>query len=236
MKKSFLKKIMIALTAFTGVFVMASCQSANQSDARIPTQQSSVQIVEQTIDGKNEKFADVVLCIENNTIYNIDQASFSYTVHFNDGTEEVVKDELTAKGETIVRHGARGYLAYRLKLTNTPYANAEKVTITEVKVVGFRSVWETYMPAFICAIVLASMSVLFFCIELFARKRSKAELKEMFAEHMASEITILGLVLIICLIPLIFSSWVTTVVLLSAFVASIVVNGLLTLIKMQAAE
>ncbi|MBQ0009131.1 MAG: hypothetical protein KBS97_02530 [Firmicutes bacterium] len=236
MKKSFLKKLMIALTAFTGVFVMASCQSGSKSDAKIPTQESSVKIVEQTIDGKLEKFADVVLCIDNNTIYNIDQASFSYIVHFNDGKEEVVENELTAKGETIVRHGVRGYLGYRLRLTDTEYAAAEKVTITKVEVVGFRSLWETYMPAFIAAIVLGSLSILFFAFELFGRKHSKEELKEMFKEHMASEFTILALVLVICLIPLIFSSWVTTVVLLGTFVVSILVNGLLTLLKMTTAK
>lgn len=234
MKKSFLKKIFVALTAFTGVFVMASCQSANQADAKIP--ESSVQIIEQKINDKEEKFADVVLGIDNNTIYNVDQASFSYVIEFNDGRTEVVTNELTAKGETIIRHGAKGYLAYRLRLTDTEYANASKVTITDVKIVGFRSLWETYMPAFIAAIILGSMSILFFAIELFARNRSKDELKEMFREHMFSEFAILGLVLVICLIPLIFSSWVTTVTLLGTFVASILVNGLLTLLKMTTAK
>lgn len=231
MKKSFFKKIMVALTAFTGIFVMASCQSTNQTDAKIP--ESSVQIVEQKINDQIEKFADVVLGIDNNTIYNIDQASFSYIIEFNDGRTEVVSNELTQKGQTVIRHGAKGYLAYRLRLTDTEYANASKVTITDVKVVGFRSAWETYMPAFIVSICLASLSVLFFGIELFRRGMTKESAKELFAEHIASEMTILGLVLIICLIPLIFSSWVTTVVLLGGFVSAILLAGILTFVRMR---
>ena len=88
----------------------------------------------------------------------------------------------------------------------------------------------------IVGICLASISILLFAIELFRKGLSKVELKEMFNAHIFSELTILGLVLVICLIPLIFSSWVTTVILLGAFVASILVAGLLTLIRMSTAK
>lgn len=232
MKKSILQKIMIAFAAFAGVFAMASCQSANQSDAKIPTQESSVRIVEEKVDGKTEKYADVILCIDNNTIYNIDQASFSYVIHFNDGTpDEVVENELTEKGAAILKHGVRGYLGYRLRLTNTDYANAEKITITKVDIVGFQSLWQTYIVPFIAMICVAGLSILFFAIELFRKGITKETAKEMFKEHLASEMTVLGLILIICFIPLIFSSWVTTVILLGGFVGALLVTGLLTLIK-----
>ena len=229
MKKSFLKKIMIAFTAFAGVFVMASCQTTDHN-ATVPTQYSSVEVYTNS-DGK--KVATVTLAVNNPTIYNTTEITFKYDAL--DATNNVIgSEEVTLP--VGIRHGVAGAFAYAYTAKEGEAENVAKVKITEAHISGYQTVWQTYMPAFICAIVLASMSVLFFAIELFARKRSKAELKEMFAEHMASEVTILGLVLIICLIPLIFSSWVTTVVLLGAFVASIVVNGLLTLIKMQSAE
>ena len=235
MKISFLKKIALAFTAFAGIFVMASCQSAGH-DAKFPTEQCSVSIVEETRDGKVGQYADVIIAIDNNTIYNINEIEYNYTVKFNDGRADIVVEH-EKYNDFVLRHGVKGYVGYRLAIPEkSEFAGASSVVINHIDATGYQSLWQTYLPAFIVGICLASISILLFAIELFRKGLSKVELKEMFNAHIFSELTILGLVLVICLIPLIFSSWVTTVILLGAFVASILGAGLLTLIRMSTAK
>lgn len=228
MKKSFLKKILIALIAFTGVFVMASCQTS-EHNASVPTEYCSVAVVEEA--GTANKIAVVTLAVKNPTIYNTSEITFKYQCE--DINHNKVGNEEQVVLKVGIRHGAAGAFSYTYQAKPGEADSVAFVKITEAHISEYKTLWQTYMAAFIAAICIAGLSILFFAIELFARGISKEEAREMFREHMASEFTVLGLVLIICLIPLIFSSWVTTVVLLGAFGASIVVAGLLTLLKMR---
>lgn len=229
MKKSLFKKIMIALTAFAGVFVMASCQTT-EHNATVPTQYSSVEVY---TDGAGKKVATVTLAVNNPTIYNTTEITFTYQAL--DATDVKVGEE-TVVLPVGIRHGAAGAFSYAYQAKEGEADNVTKVKITEAHISGYQTAWQTYMPAFIVAITLAALSVLFFGIELFRKGITKEQAKEMLSEHIASEMTILGLVLVICLIPLIFSSWVTTVILLGGFVGALVIAGLLTLIRMRFAK
>ena len=228
MKKSFLKKILIALTAFTGIFVMASCQTTDHN-AIVPSDKCLVDVYEK--DG--QKTAVVQIAVSNPTIYNTSELQFTYEAL--DANDVVLGSEIVTLPIGI-RHGAAGVFAYSYTAKPGEADNVKKVRITNSSVTAYQSLWQTYMPAFIVAICLASLSVLFFGIEMFRRGITKEMAKEMFAEHIASELTILGLVLIICLIPLIFSSWVTTVILLGGFGAAILLTGLLTLLRIRFAK
>lgn len=228
MKKSFLKKILLAFTAFTGIFVMASCQSTSH-DASVPSDKCLVEVYEK--DG--QKTAVVQIAVVNPTIYNTKGIQFTYeALDENDAVIGSEKVELPIG----IRHGAAGVFAYSYTAKPGEADNVKKVRITDSSITSYESLWSTYMPAFIVAITLAVLSVLFFGIELFRRGITREAAKAMFAEHIASEITVLGLVLVICLIPLIFSSWVTTVILLGGFASAIVASGLLTLIRMRYAK
>lgn len=229
MKKSFLKKIMIALTAFAGVFVMASCQTTEHK-ATVPTQYSSIEVY---TDQAGKKVATVTLAVNNPTIYNTTEITFTYEAL--DATDAKIGEE-TVVLPIGVRHGVSGAFSYAYQAKEGEADNVAKVRITEAHISGYQTAWQTYMPAFIVAITLAALSVLFFGIELFRRGITRESAKELFAEHLASEMTVLGLVLVICLIPLIFSSWVTTVILLGGFVGAVILAGLLTLIRMRFAK
>ena len=236
MKKSFFKKLMVALTAFGGMFVMASCQTTAQN-ANVPIEYCSVAVLEEpsaTVSGAKDKIAVVTLAVQNPTIYNTTEITFKYQTE--DVNHQAIGNEETVVLPIGIRHGVAGAFSYTYRAKAGEADDVQFVKITEAHISGYQTAWQTYMPAFIVAICLASLSVLFYGIEIFRKGLSKENAKEMFAEHLASEMTVLGLVLIICLIPLIFSSWVTTVVLLGGFVGAVVLSGLLTLIRIRFAK
>lgn len=229
--KSFLKKIIVAFTALTGIFVMASCQSV-EHNATVPNQYCSVAVVKE--EGTSNKVAVVTLAVQNPTIYNTKEITFKYQCE--DASHNPIGNEETVVLPVGVRHGVTGAFSYPYKAKPGEAEDVVFVKITESYISGYNTLWETYMPAFIVAISLAALSVLFYCIELFRRGITRATAKEMFKEHAAAELTVLGLVLIICLIPLIFSSWVTTIILLGGFIASILAAGLFTLVRISVAK
>lgn len=233
-KRSFLKKLLLAFTALGGVAAMASCQTTDHN-ANIPVEKCSVNVLT-TADGKTKQ-AQVVIAVQNPTIYNTKAVAFTYQCYDIEGKS--VGDPEVVNFDIGIRHGAAGYFGYTYNASveaNPEVAKVAKVAITEAHISDYYNLWETYMPAFIAMIVIAALSIGFFSFELFRPGHTKATLKELFAEHLASEFTVLGLVLIICLIPLIFSSWVTTVILLGGFGGSLLLTGLLTLIRINLAR
>ena len=235
-KRSFLKKLLLAFTALGGVMAMASCQTTDHN-ANIPVEKCNVGVLT-TADGKTKQ-AQVVIAVQNPTIYNTKQIEFTYECYNKDDTP-LYKEQV--KLDIGIRHGAAGYFGYTYNAAIDDTQQGQlvgqvtRVAITEAHISDYYNLWETYMPAFIVMIVIAALSLGFFSFELFRPGHTKATLKELFAEHLASEFTVLGLVLIICLIPLIFSSWVTSVILLGGFGGSLLLTGLLTLIRINLAR
>jgi len=230
MKKSFFKKLMITLAAFSGVFVMSSCQRADHS-ATIPVEHCEVTVFKDESTGK--KVATVTLAVNNPTIYNTKEITFKYEARDEYG---VVIGSDTVVLPIGIRHGVAGSFTYAYTAKDGEADQVRTVKITEAKISGYQTLWETYMASFLIAIILASLSIIFFGFELFRRGLSKQDLKDLFAQHMVSEFAILGLVLLICLIPLIFSSWVTTVILLGGFAASMLATGIMSLIRIRLAD
>jgi len=222
--KSKFGKFLLSLLCVGGIFGLTACQSAGHT-ATVPVDQCEVKIIrdEQT----DEKTAVVTLGINNNTIYNTSEITISYQCYSGDDKYEAVQTEKLPIG---IRHGAAGYLSYTVKVEKTSPVTGVKITKAEIT--GYQSLWDTYVVSFILMFIAVGVALVFFGVEIFAKGLTKEDVKEVFKERLGSTMFTLGLVLLICMIPLMFSSWVVTLILLGGFVGTILLSGVMTLIKM----
>lgn len=227
MKKGLLSKLAVGFVALFGVFAVASCEQANHS-ASVPTDKCEVKVVADASTGK--RTAVVTLGIANPTIYNIYQVELTYDCYELGSTTPIYTG--TDKVDVFVRHGVGGYLSYTLTENQYPGLSAvDSVRIRETTVSGYYSLWDTYMPGFVSMFVIVGIALVFVCVDLFRAGWTKELLKERMRERVASTAVILALVLLICLVPLLFSNWVTTLILVGGFVGFAVLAGILTLIR-----
>lgn len=222
MKHKF-SKFLLALLMLGGIG-LASCQKASHT-ASVPTNECQVKIVEDA--QTHKRTAVITLGLLNDTIYNVEQVSLTYNVY--NGNSVVLLDQKD-NVDIFVRHGVAGYLSYTYQVPNELVCDAVKITHTEVT--KYSSLFDTYMVPFIVMFVLAGFGIMFFAIDLFKGGITKEGVKELFREKMFSSLTIMALVVLICLIPLMFSSWVVTLILVGGFLGVSLVCGLLTLIRM----
>lgn len=225
-KNKLLSKITVGLMAVLGVFMVSSCEKTDHS-AFVPIDESSVKIFED--EGTHERTALVKIGIDNNTIYNVSAISMDYTIYDNSdtvlGTESV---EL----ELFVRHGIAGFVQYTVKITEPQYLTATKVVFNHIKVTKYQSLWQTYLLVFIIGILISFISIILFAVQLFNRGLTKEMMRDFIKEKLISLVVISALFLLICFVPLMLSNWVTTVILLGVVGSTVVVDGLLTLVKM----
>lgn len=224
-----LNKFLLSLVCLGGIFGMTACETA-EHNATIPADQCEVRIVEDSMTG--DKTAVVVLGIKNDTIYNINAVELHYAVYYEDapvpGLEHVVERvDLDFK----IRHGVRGYISYTVPVDAALDADYVKI-LKETHVIGYDSLWQTYMAPFIIAIVISGIALIFFAIEIFAKGLTKEDVQQMFKDKLASMLVTFGLLIIICLIPLMFSTWVVTLILLGGFIGTALLSGAMTLIKL----
>lgn len=226
MKNRF-KKLFLGLLLIAGVAGLSSCQSAERN-ATIPTTECEVRIVEDAHSGK--RTAVITLGIVNNTIYNVLEEQLTYTV-YNDDMPLPGYIDITETVKFPIRHGAQGYISYTYELP--PEApECDYVKITKTSISKYATLFQTYAVPFVIMFVFAGIAIVFFAIDLFRGGLTKESIKERFKERIASSVTIMALLLIIFLIPLMFSSWVTTLILVGGFVGTGVVCGLLTLLRL----
>jgi len=221
-------KILLSLLCLGGVLGMTGCQSADHT-AKVPTQECSVKIEVNAQTG--EKTGLVTLGIVNDTIYNMLETEITYQCYVG---ETPYESPIKATVSTPVRHGAAGYLVYTVEVEKSSLVTYVK--ITDTKVTKYQTLWQTYMVPFIIMFVVSGIALIFFAVEIFAKGLSKETVKEMFKARLASSLFTLGLILVICLIPLMFSSWVVTLILLGGFAGTLLLSGLMTLIRMAAAK
>lgn len=211
MKKHRFAKFLLSMLLLGGAFGLSACESADHN-ATVPTEQCEVRVIEDSV--THEKTAVVTLGIYNNTIYNVKQVEFTWKAYFND--VPVPGGEGTQKVDIFVRHGVAGYLSYTVKVEKGVTANYVKITSSRVS--GYYSFWETYVTPFVVMFILAGLALIFAAVDIFRNDISKEELKETLSEKLSLYLVIFGLTILICLIPLMFSNWVVTLILIGGFV------------------
>ncbi len=188
-------------------------------------------------DGVEVKRLRLVICVENPTIYNAVEFAIDYACYDEydnpiEGTPEEpgsVKDYRIPMG---VAHGVRGFVYSEFDT----FDNLGKVVLENAKCTKYLSVWDTYLAWWIIMICVVGVATIFYSANLFARGLTADDLKRMFAENVASSLVVLGLCLIIAIIPLIFSSWVVTVIILGGYVGFLVLSGGMTAIRLSLAK
>lgn len=232
MKISFFKKFALALTCFMGVFAMASCQSTDSSKAHFAYDAEYA-----VFTGDDSYTAKVVIGVENPTIYNINKFTIDCEIHGKNANGDEVIRHTTREESVLIGHGAAGYFGGDVFVskdearTQWGMTSVNKLKITNISNIKFLGVWETYMPWWIVCFVLLGLSTIAFAATIFKKNISIENAGKLFKAHIASSLTTLCLVLLICLIPLIFSGWVVTMLLLGTFVAHFIIAFLLCAIK-----
>ena len=167
---------------------------------------------------------------------NLEEISIDYKVldAYGDTIYDTETDPTSIDGgqpaAIYVRHGVGGYAPFEVKM-DVSLTNAEKIEIRSGKVTKFYSLWETYMAGFLLVIGLASFGVIFACFDIFRSGQTKQDLVNRLKERFAGVLVTLALVLLICLIPLMFANWVSTVILFGGFAAFLIICGILTAIR-----
>lgn len=229
MKSKSLKILLAGLLMGVGAFAMTACQTTEHT-AVVPTQECSVKILTEGDPTSPKKYAEVVIGVANPTVYNVKQIEITWQAY--DGLDPLGSPS-TDQLDVFVGHGVGGYVAYRLNVDPAgPYRTATSVTIKEARVTKYQTLFETYMAPFIISFVLVGFSLVFFAFEIFRGGLTKEYLANRMREKLASYLIILALCILICLIPLMFSSWVTTLILVGGFVASFVLCGVMALIRL----
>lgn len=238
MKKGFLKKLAICLSLGLGVMTLAACQSTNQTDAKIGVTEFNIV---QTSDGKYHAQGGIVLA--NNTIYNVKAWNVTYTLIEEEDKLLPSKEQKTIK-ETFydepgyVFHGQGGAIIIDKDLTGLYDDGYKPISLRCEGGVAtqFDNLWNSYLGWWIAAIVIVGVALIFFAAELFGKHLSKNQIVDLFKGHVASSCVFAMFMLIICLFPLIFGAWFSTIILLIALAGSFVGGGALALIAFAAAK
>ena len=226
--KKFWKRFLAILGFGVAVLSLSACQSSNRAESTIDTNGSYCSL---TYEADGTPHCIATICIKNNTIYNVKNYSITAVVIDEHKTE---LEPVTFVTEWGCAHGFSGYVTFApFRLENPAYKNATGVKIIDASPCSFQDVWETYMPWWIITITVFSIATLFYAFELFGAHHSKEEIIESFKGHMATMLVSMLIVFLICFIPLMFSSWVVSVILLGGFGAFAVVSGLLSFCKIK---
>jgi len=226
MKLNKLNKFLALCIAGLGVFFMTSCESAERN-AYVDLKQTTVTVYEeQPATGKSYALASIG--VVNNTIYNVYAIDLTYQMF--DAAKTQIGETTTVRTNCFIRHGVAGYLVFDQKFDTS--LGIKSIEIIEAKPSSYASLWQTYVVPFTIAIIAAVISTIVFGARLFVGGMTREDVKDLFRERLSSTLVTVALVLIICLIPLMFSNWVVTLILVGAVLSTILLSGLLTLIKM----
>lgn len=225
MKQSFWKKILVFCGLGIGCLGLCACQTTSKDTPVIDKDLSTFQVMTAE-DGK--KYPRIKLIVNNTTIYDTKEFKVDVLVTYNDETPQETKSYTSP---LIIGHGASGGILfsptsedYRLP-DNTKSISFEKFTPT------FFGVWETYLAWWIVAIVIVGISLIGNLIAVSKKNITIQDLRNIYASKLASSVSISIFILIICLFPLIFGSWVASLILLGALLSTVVVTGIVTWIR-----
>lgn len=228
MKKNIFTKIMAFFSIAFGAFALSSCQSVNAKEAVVIIEQPEVKIYVETTAAGSKRYGMSTVKVKNNTIYDVIDWTFTITVTDNDDVKKT-----TSSVEIMpIGHGAQGYITF---LEEIVY-NVQSVTIDSIVMNSYRNVWQTYLGWWIVGFVIIGVSLAFFSVELFSGHVTKEDATAMFKEHVASMSFAFLFAFVLCLFPLFFGSWVSSLILIGSMLASILVAGLLTWFKALASK
>ena len=240
MKIGFFKKVCAALLFAVGAFALAGCQTSDKN-VGLRILDSSYQIIEVqpvTPGAKVTKRLRLVMSIENPTIYNAVDFTISYRCYDTNDLPIPRTDNPHTSGSwenypinMIVGHGVNGVVYSEFDT----FDNLGRVEVYDGNY-RYQSVWETYFAWWISMFVIVGVAVLFYSVDLFARGLTAEELKQRFTDNVASSLVVLALLLIICIIPLIFSSWVVTLIILGGYVGFLLLSGAATAARIAIAN
>jgi len=229
MKKGFLKKILAAILLSFTVCGLASCQTADKT-ATIVVERSAVEIfTKESQPGK--KYFRTTVGVTNPTIYNVYGFEVYYQAYNSEGAKIGGEEEVYL--QIGVYHGQSGYVYYEGECASNLVS---QVKITRAGEATYASLWDSYVVPFVIAIICVAFAILFFAIDLFRKKLTFAEVRELLAAKIASSLIVLLLLAIICIIPLLFSSWVVTLIIVGAYLAFILLALALTGIRSLACK
>lgn len=239
MKIGFFKKVCAALLFAVGAFALAGCQTSDKNvGLRILDTSAQILKVKDPTSGRESKRLRLVLSIENPTIYNAVDFTISYRCY--DELDQPIPrtDNPHTSGSwenypinMIVGHGVNGVVYSEFDT----FDNLGRVEVYDGNY-RYQSVWETYFAWWISMFVIVGVAVLFYSVDLFARGLTAEELKQRFTDNVASSLVVLSLLLIICIIPLIFSSWVVTLIILGGYVGFLLLSGAATATRIAIAN
>ena len=230
------KKLIACFGIALAAFSLAGCQTTDKN-ATIRVEDSSYQIMTVQRDGVEVKRLRLVICVDNPTIYNaiefaIDYACFDAHGLPIIGTPDQPGVAIDYRIKMGVAHGVKGYVYSEFDT----FDNLASVKLANPKCTQYQTVWDTYLAWWVIMICIVGVATIFYSANLFARGLTAEDLKRMFADNVTSSLVVLGLCLIIAIIPLIFSSWVVTLIILGGYVGFLLLSGGMTALRLALAK
>ena len=230
MKKNFWKKLLAILGLGVAVFSMSACQSV-EHNARVVPGQSEVKVAYDV--GTGKFYADILIAVENPSIFDAKKFELSWEAYNSEGT---LLPDLSGKiesREVRIAHGAYGYVVDKVDDIDPSVAS---IKVTGGPALAYYNVWETYLAWWIIAITVVSISLICYCATIFTKGLTREDMVNIFKENLANSIVFMLLLLIICLVPLMFSNWVVTCILLGSYASFLLLSGGVTLLRTSTAK
>ena len=227
--RKFWKKIFVAASLFLGAIALTGCQSV-EHNAYIAEQSVSTNIyIDQ---GTGEKYCLVTMGFVNPSIYDVTQFTLDIELFKNVGTQtspvwDPVCPKYTDTMDVRLKHGSSALATFSVKI-EPEYSVTEYVKLSNFKATAYDNIWGSYIAWWICGIVCAGLGLFFYMLTLIRRHMTKNDLIEGLREHIASSSVFAVFILILCIFPLIFGSWVSALILVGCYLAFILGAGLFT--------
>lgn len=229
MKKNFFKKLVCLLGLGMAVCTLGACQTVEKNAYVAEQSISGVTIVSDSAN-PNIRYAQATIAFVNPSIYDVKMFQIGYDMTFDDGRVLTGTQSLPCR----LKHGVAA--ATVLQWRTEDNCKSIKLDSNTFKATEYASIWETYLGWFIAVITLNVIGLLFFGVAMFKKNLTKEMIQENFRDHVANWLFISAAVLIICLFPLIFSSWVSTLILLGGCLAFFLLMVILTAVRLQFAD
>jgi len=205
--KSIFKKLCALFAIGFAAFALGSCASVNH-DATIKIKEYTI-ITTQA----GDKMVQGCLEVYNNTIYNTKK--ISYKVIGYNKTGDIVETISEENVDFAVRHGTAGAMFFQDKINHDIASFEGEGMFTE-----YYNVWETYLGMWVAGIILVAISVTIYTVSICRSGLRRGELGQMMKDKVATLSFVFLFTLIICMFPLIYGSWVSTLILVGSFVSA----------------
>jgi len=228
--RKFLKKLFAVLLLGIGAATMCACQTADHT-AKIDPSQTTMKFVYVEEGGKPVRYCEVYnLVYANPTIYAVKQFHYIVTGYSLPDWGGQIVGVVDDYENVYIPNGCALITSFRFKVEND---SVQSFKLENCEASIYASVWDTYLGWWIATIVLLAIGLIAHLCRIFSSSNPE-EIKGTFRDTIAMQLVVLALIAIICIVPLIFSSWVVTCILAGGYLSFLVVAGLTTLIRVKA--